>query len=70
MLSKAECITRKLSGVHDAASRRAAAQVLRELPGVRSASVHGDAARVTFLPDKTTVPQMTAALDRAGYTVI
>ena len=70
MLSDAERITMKLDGVHDTADRRAAAQVLRELPGVRSVTVRGDAARVTFSPDKTTVPQMTAALDRAGYTVI
>lgn len=70
MLSKAECITMKLDGVHDAATRRAAAQVLRELPGVRSASVHKDAAKVTFFPDRTTVPQMTAALDQAGFSVI
>lgn len=70
MLSKAERITMKLDGVHDAATRREAAQVLRELPGVRSASVHKDAAQVTFFPDKTTVPQMTAALDQAGFSVI
>ncbi len=70
MLSKAESITMKLDGVHDAATRKAAAQVLRELPGVRSVSVRQDAANVTFFPNKTTVPQMTAALDRAGFSVI
>lgn len=70
MLSKTECITMKLDGVHNAATRKAAAQVLRELPGVRSVSVRQDAANVTFLPDKTTVPQMTVALDQAGFSVI
>lgn len=70
MLSKAEHITMKLDGVYDAATRKAAAQVLRDLPGIRSVSVRNDAAQVTFFPDKTTVPQMTAALDRAGFSVI
>lgn len=70
MLSKTERITMKLDGIHDAATRRQAAQVLREVPGVRSASVRRDVAQVTFSPDKTTVPQMTAALDQAGFSVI
>ena len=46
MFSKAESITMKLDGIHDAASRRAAVQVLREMPGVRSASVRQGAANV------------------------
>ncbi len=70
MLSKSECITMKLLGVHDTATRKAAAQVLRDIPGVRSVSVRQDAARVTFSPERTTVPQMTAALDAAGFSVI
>lgn len=70
MFSKAESITMKLDGVHDAASRRAAAQVLRELPGVRTATVRRDAANVSFYPDKTTVPEMTQALAVAGFSVV
>ncbi|MBR2406309.1 MAG: heavy-metal-associated domain-containing protein [Clostridia bacterium] len=70
MFSKAESITMKLDGIHDAASRRAAVQVLREMPGVRSASVRQGAANVSFYPDKTTVPEMTAALADAGFSVI
>ena len=70
MFSKAESITMKLGGVYDAATRKAAVQVLREIPGVRSASVRQDAANVSFYPDKTTVPEMTAALANAGFPVI
>ncbi len=70
MFSKAESITMKLDGVHDAADRRAAAQVLRGMPGVRLATVRQDAANVSFYPDKTTVPEMTAALANAGFPVI
>ncbi len=70
MFSKAESITMKLDGVHDAATRKAAAQVLRDIPGVRSASVRRDAANVSFYPDKTTVSEMTTALANAGFSVI
>ncbi len=70
MFSKAESITMKLDGVHDAATRKAAVQVLRDIPGVRSASVRRDAANVSFYPDKTTVSEMTTALANAGFSVI
>ncbi len=70
MFAKAESITMKLDGVHDAATRRAAAQVLRRVPGVRSVSVRQDAANVLFYPDKVTVSEMTAALGIAGFSVI
>lgn len=70
MFSKAESITMKLDGVHDAATRKAAVQVLRDIPGVRSASVRRDAANVSFYPDKTTVSEMTVALANAGFSVI
>ena len=70
MFSKAESITMKLDGVHDAATRKASAQVLRDIPSVRSASVRRDAANVSFYPDKTTVSEMTTALANAGFSVI
>lgn len=70
MFSKAESITMKLNGITDAASRRTAVQILRDVPGVKSASVRNDAANVSFYPDKTTVSEMTTALSQAGFTVI
>lgn len=70
MFSKAECITMKLGGVHDTVTRRHAAQVLRGLPGVRSVSVRQDAANVQFYPAKTTVPELTAALTAAGFSIL
>ena len=54
MFSKAESITMKLGGIHDTTDRRVAAQVLREIPGVRTVSVRQDAAE-----RKTTIPAAT-----------
>ena len=70
MFSKAESITMKLDGITDPTSRRTAVQILRDVPGVKSASVKGNAANVSFYPDKTTVSHMTSALSKAGFTVI
>lgn len=70
MFSKAESITMKLDGITNATSRRTAVQILRDMPGVKSASVRGDEANVLFYPDKTTVSHMTTALAQAGFTVI
>lgn len=70
MRLKAERVTMRLTGVCDPATRRAATTVLRALPGVRSVSIHEDSAWVTFYPDKTTVSQMTEALDCAGFSVV
>ncbi len=69
---KAESITMQLSGVHDAATQKAAAQVLKSINGVRSVSVdrRSAVADVTFLPEKTTVPTLTQALAEAGFSVI
>ncbi|MBQ7037795.1 MAG: hypothetical protein IJN61_01605 [Clostridia bacterium] len=69
---KAESITMQLSGVHDSATQKAAAQVLKNIHGVRSASVdrHSAVADVTFFPQKTTVPVLTKALEDAGFLVI
>ena len=69
---KAECITMQLSGVHDAATQKAAVAVLRQIDGVRSVSVdrHSAVAAVSFRPDKTTVPTLTKALADAGFSVI
>ena len=72
MFAKAENITMQLSGVHDAATQKAAVQALRNIPGVRTVSVdrHSAVARVTFVPEKTTVPVMTEALRNAGFPVV
>ncbi len=70
MRCRTECVTMRLEGVQDPVARHTATAVLRALPGVRSASIRDDSARVTFYPDKTTVPQMTEALDRAGFSVV
>ena len=72
MFSKAESITMQLSGVTDGATQKAAVQVLRGINGVRSVSVDRKSAvaAVTFLPDKTTVPTLTKALEEAGFSVI
>ncbi len=70
MLSKAESITMKLSGVHDTATRRAAGRVLREMEGVRSVSVRQDTAHVAFYPEQTTVSQLTDALTAAGFPIV
>ena len=72
MFAKSEAITMQLSGVHDAATRRAATAVLRQIDGVRSVSVdrHSAMAVVSFRPDKTTVPALTKALADAGFSVI
>ncbi len=69
---KAESITMQLSGVHDSTTQKAAAQVLKNIHGVRSVSVdrHSAVADVTFLPQKTTVPALTKALEDAGFPVI
>ncbi|MBR5539878.1 MAG: hypothetical protein IKU56_00670 [Clostridia bacterium] len=69
---KAESITMQLSGVHDAATQKAAVQVLKSINGVRSVSVdrRRAVADVTFLPTKTTVPTLTQALAEAGFSVI
>ncbi len=69
---KAESITMQLSGVHDAATQKAAAQVLKSMHGVRSVSVdrRSAVADVTFFPEKTTVPALTKALADAGFSVI
>ena len=70
MFSKAESITMKLDGVHDTVTRKAAAQVIREIDGVRSVTVKNDAANVSFYPSRTTVSELTSALESAGFSVI
>jgi copper chaperone CopZ len=72
MFSKAECITMQLSGVCDAATRKAAAQAIKHVNGVRSVAIdrQNAVAQVTFLPEKTTVPAITDALEQAGFFVI
>lgn len=72
MFGKAESITMQLSGIHDSATQKTAAQVLKSVHGVRSVSVdrHRAVADVTFLPEKTTVPALTQALAEAGFSVI
>ena len=69
MFSSAEVITMQLSGVYDAATGKAAAQVLRQVDGVRAVSVNSRnaVAQVTFLPSKTSVDTLTAALADAGF---
>lgn len=70
MFSKAESITMKLDGVHDAATRKAAALAIRGIDGVRSVTMKNDAANVSFYPSKTTVSALTNALELAGFSVI
>ena len=72
MFERPESITMQLSGVHDAATQRAATQVLKSISGVRSVSVdrRSAVADVTFLPGKTTVPTLTQVLAEAGFSVI
>ncbi len=62
----------QLSGVHDVATQRTAAQVLRHIDGVRAVTVDRQSAvaNITFLPDKTTVSVMIRALAEAGFSVI
>ncbi len=72
MFVKPEAITMQLTGVHDSATGKAAAQALRQIAGVRSVSVdrHRATAAVTFSPDRTTVSELTRALADAGFYVI
>ncbi len=71
MFEKPECITMKLGGVTNAATRKEAVDVLRRQRGVRAASIDQCAvATVTYRADQTTVGELTAALARAGYPVI
>lgn len=70
MFSGAETITMTLDGVHTATDRRTARQVLRAVPGVRSASIRQAEAKVSFYPSKTTVSALTTALAEAGFSVI
>ncbi len=71
MMTKPEAITMQLGGVTDAASRKAATQLLRSQKGVRSAVVDNRAvAAVTYRADQTTVDTLTKALAQAGYPVI
>lgn len=70
MFTKTEAITMQLSGVHDTATKKAATQCLRHINGVKSVSVQGAVATVTYLPEKTTVPTLTKALSDAGFRVI
>lgn len=69
MFSNAEVITMQLSGVYDAATGKAAAQALRQVDGVRAVSVdsRNAVAQVTFMPSKTSVDTLTAALADAGF---
>ena len=71
MFAGSESITMKLGGVTDAASRRAATQVLRGQRGVKFAVVDSHAvAAVTYRVGQTDVATITAALAQAGYYVI
>ena len=61
----------QLGGVSDAASRKAAAQLLRSQKGVRFAAVDSHAvAAVTYRVGQTTVDTLTEALSNAGFRVI
>lgn len=71
MFLKTECITMKLGGVTDTATRKNATEVLRRQRGVRTAIVDADAvALVAYRADQTTVEALTTALAQAGYSVI
>ncbi len=70
MTTKSEHIQMKLSGIHTAADRRAAAAVLRGVDGVRAVSVKQDTATLSYNPDKTTVSAVTTALAQQGYHLI
>ena len=71
MFAGSESITMQLGGVTDAASRKAAAQVLRAQRGVKFAVVDSHAvAAVTYRVGQTTVDTLTAALADAGFRVI
>ncbi len=71
MFSKAECITMKIGGALDAASRKDAADVLRRQRGVRTVTIDVSAvATVTYRPDQTDVETLTDALAHAGYSLI
>ena len=72
MFSKTESITMTLSGVHDTATQHAAVKALRQVDGVKSATVNHrlSVAHVTFSPKKTTVDTITQALAQAGFSVV
>ena len=71
MFTKPESITMQLGGVHDATARKSAEQVLRQMRGVRSATVDAHAvAAVTYRSDQITVDTITGGLADAGYPVI
>lgn len=71
MFQKTECITMKLGGVSDAATRKEAADVLRRQKGVRAAAIDARAvATVTYRADQTNVETLTNALTQAGYPLI
>ncbi len=72
MFSKTESITMTLSGVHDAATGHAATKALKQVDGVKSATVNHRlaVAQVSFSPKKTTVDTITQALAQAGFSVV
>lgn len=71
MFQKSESITMRLGGIHSAVDRRQAESVLKQVKGVRSASVNQNAvAAVTYRADQTNVDTITSALASIGYPVI
>ncbi len=71
MFAKPECITMKLGGVTNAATRKEAVDVLRRQRGVRAATIDRCAvATVTYCADRTNVATLAAALASAGYPII
>ena len=71
MFQKSESITMQLGGIHCDVDRRQAESVLKQVKGVRSATVNGQAmAAVTYRADQTDVDTITSALASVGYPVI
>ncbi len=71
MFHNAESITMQLDGIHSTVDRRMAESVLKQVKGVRSASVnHNAVAAVTYRADQTDVATITSALASVGYPVI
>ena len=71
MFQKSESITMTLSGINSAVDRRQAERVLKQVKGVRAASVNSNAvAAVTYRADQTDVDTITSALASVGYPVI
>jgi len=69
LFGKKESVTLRIQGMTCANCQKHVGDALRSVPGVASATVDlvFHRASVTFDPDKATLDDMAAAVERAGY---